>query len=278
MAENLRIGTCSWNYRCWVGLVYSKEYRTAVEYLKEYSKNYNTVEVDSSFYRIPSSEEISEYNETVGPDFRFTFKVPQSLTLTHLRNKAPDGSLQTNETFLSSELYRIFIQRLSPIAPKITAALLQFEYLRREKMSSLDKFLRVLEGFLSEIPRTVPIAIEPRNGNYLCNDYFAFIKENGLIHVFSEKQYMPSITTLYQKYGFLITSESVIRLLGGDRSEIEEKTGEQWDKIVEKRDKKAIVEMIREMLKRGIKVTVNVNNHYEGCAPLSIKSLLEEIG
>ena len=40
----LRIGTCSWKYPSWAGLVYSKP--AGINYLAEYARNYNSVDVD----------------------------------------------------------------------------------------------------------------------------------------------------------------------------------------------------------------------------------------
>jgi uncharacterized protein YecE (DUF72 family) len=64
--SNLRIGTCSWNYPSWVGLVYSQPKRTAVEYLHEYSRKYTTAEIDSWFYKIPTPAEVDAYGEEAG--------------------------------------------------------------------------------------------------------------------------------------------------------------------------------------------------------------------
>ena len=47
----LRIGTCSWKYPSWKGLVYSRA--TGIDYLSEYATRYNTVEVDQWFWALP---------------------------------------------------------------------------------------------------------------------------------------------------------------------------------------------------------------------------------
>ena len=45
------IGTCSWNYDSWIGLVYDRKAPYSAAYLNEYARKYPTVEVDSWFYR-----------------------------------------------------------------------------------------------------------------------------------------------------------------------------------------------------------------------------------
>jgi uncharacterized protein YecE (DUF72 family) len=89
----LRIGTCSWKYASWRGLVYSDA--PDINYLQEYAKRYNTVEVDQWFWslfgrdavRLPNPADTQAYRLSVPDDFRFSIKAPDSLTLTHLRKK-----------------------------------------------------------------------------------------------------------------------------------------------------------------------------------------------
>ena len=77
-----------------------------------------------------------------------------------------------------------------------------------------------------------------------------------------------------KQYKDSINTDVVIRLLGRGRTEIEKKTNEQWNAIVEpKPDKEAIVTMARDIAHRGHMVTINVNNHYEGSAPLTIEAM-----
>lgn len=67
-----------------------------------------------------------------------------------------------------------------------------------------------------------------------------------------------------------------MRLHGPDRQGIEERTGGLWGEIVDPKDDglKATVSIIGENAREGIRTVVNVNNHYEGCAPLTIQKLL----
>lgn len=277
--KNLRIGTCSWNYACWVGLVYSRKYHTPAEYLQEYALKYRTVEIDSSFYRIPSEKDVINYKTAVDNEFKFTIKAPQNITLTHARVKEKGTQLVPNTNFLSTEIFASFLDRLTPLSLNTTAIMLEFEYLKKEKMGSLELFLKALETFVERIPRVIPVAVETRNASYLCDEYFSFLKQYNIIHVFSEKQFLPPITTLHKKFSSYLTDTVIIRLLGGDRAAIEEKSNENWSQIVdEKHEKQAIAEMINDMLDSGKEVTLNINNHYEGCAPLTIEVMKKLLG
>ncbi len=59
------------------------------------------------------------------------------------------------------------------------------------------------------------------------------------------------------------------------RSTKEKISGENWNKIYISRDEelKEIIEMIKDLQNRGADVYLNVNNHYEGCAPLTIEKI-----
>lgn len=107
MTENRKIyiGTCSWKYPSWKGLVYSRA--KPANYLAEYSSKYNCVEVDQWFWSLfgasvvlPRADVVREYAASVPESFRFGIKVPNSITLTHHYNKGRKGPLIPNEHFV----------------------------------------------------------------------------------------------------------------------------------------------------------------------------------
>ena len=108
----LRIGTCSWKYPSWEGLVYSAA--KGINYLKEYANHYNTVEIDQWFWslfehekiKLPKAAEVNEYRNSVSDDFRFTIKIPNSITLTHYYKKTKTNQLMINPHSLSTTLFQ----------------------------------------------------------------------------------------------------------------------------------------------------------------------------
>ncbi len=268
----VKIGTCSWNYDSWVGLVYDRTERTAAEYLRQYCQKYRTVEIDSWFYKIPDRKEAVNYKSMVDSDFRFTCKVSNLITLTHLRNKTNDR----NPDFLSIELFKRYLDAVEPLIDRIDGIMFEFEYLNKQKMSGIEEFVNLMNDFMQKTPSGIPLAVEVRNKNYLTAKYFELLNAYGLIHVFSEKQYMPSVWSVYEQFQDYIQNASIIRLLGDDRKEIEELTKEKWDRIVKPKDGlRQVIGMINYMKNNGLKVTVNVNNHYEGSSPKTITRILE---
>ena len=86
---------------------------------------------------------------------------------------------------------------------------------------------------------------------------------------------MPPVGEVYKSFGYLIQDLAVIRLHGPDRKGIEKIANENWNQIYVNRDKKLndIIRMINELQNNEVDLFVNVNNHFEGSAPLTIKKL-----
>ncbi len=280
--NKLIIGTCSWKYDSWKGIIYPNEEN--INYLKEYSKHYKSVEVDQWFWslfnivKLPDKKTVDEYKKSVPEDFKFTVKVPNSITLTHYYSRNKSEPLKKNPHFMSVDLFEEFLQTMKPIKNQIGSLIFQFEYLNKQKMSSLSELQRHLHQFFTSLPADVPpMSIEIRNPNYLNTSYFRFLKDLELTNVFLQGYFMPPVVGIYNKYKEYIKGQTIIRLHGPDRSGIEKISGENWNKIYINRDEELndIVEMIKDLNKRGVDVYLNVNNHYEGCAPMTIEKVVK---
>ncbi len=266
----MKFGTCSWNYDSWVGLVYREPRKRAADYLAEYARAYDLAEVDSWFYKLPARREAEEYAAAVPRDFTFVCKAPRDISLTHFRS---DQDLR-NPAFLSAALYKQFLENIGPIARQTGAVVLEFEYLNKTKMPSRQAFMDRLGVFLSEVPKDIPLAIECRNGQWLDEAWFSFLARAGAACVLSEKQYLPPIADLASAFGRLLGPAVVVRLLGGDRKAMEEKTQNRWDEIVEPQPQlPRIAAALKDLAGEGRTVLVDVNNHFEGSAPKTIERL-----
>ena len=278
----LRLGTCSWKYDSWVGLVYS--HSNSKNYLYEYSRKFDTVEIDQWFWSLfppakavlPKNSIVEEYKKSVPDDFLFTIKVPNSITLTHFYKDIKEAELKPNPFFLSVELFDEFLNSIAPIRKQIGCLIFQFEYLNKQKMSSLSTFHLKFREFSNQLDKKIPqIGIELRNPNYLNEKYFNFLSDLDIAPVFLEGYYMPPIADVYQKFKKHINHLAVIRLHGPDRREIEKMANDNWNKIYINRDKElsSVIEMIKELQSNEVDLFVNVNNHFEGSAPLTINKI-----
>ena len=284
MAGNLHIGTCSWKYPSWEGLVYDSA--KPENFLKEYSRKYKSVEIDQWFWSLfgidkvvlPKSDVVEEYARSVPDNFRFVIKAPNSLSLTHLYKSHSAGKLVANPHFLSTELYKTFLDSLSGIHSQIGAISLQFEYLNKLKMPSPQLFFEQFVNFVEAVDTSIPLCIELRNPNFLNDNYFKTLNELKIGHTFCQGYYMPDIQEVYANHGHYLQGTSIIRLLGPDRQGIEKSTGKNWNKVVAPKDTEipGIARLVKKMVDQsGMDIYLNVNNHYEGSAPATIEKLLQ---
>ena len=282
---NLRIGTCSWKYESWRGLVYSNN--EELNFLQEYAGKYDTVEIDQWFWSLhgpdkvtlPRSEVVEDYRRSVPSHFRFTTKIPNSVTLTHHYRRNKNDPLIPNSYFLSADLFHRFMESIHPLADYLGPLMFQFEYLNKQKMHSQAEFQDRFESFILKCPKEYIYGVETRNPNYLNGSYFEFLNRNRLHHVFLQGYYMPSIVDVYAKHASGIRGTTVIRLHGPDRKSIERKSGGNWNRIIEPKDDEldAVAKMVENLIKSEVDVWLNVNNHYEGSAPLTIERIRERL-
>jgi uncharacterized protein YecE (DUF72 family) len=282
---SIKIGTCSWKYDSWRGIVYPDQGK--FNHLEEYAKHFNSVEIDQWFWslfgvdkiKLPDVKTVDEYLKAVPDHFLFTVKIPNSITLSHFYTHGkPKGSpLQPNPHFFSIDLFNEFLKRIQPLKDHIGVLMFQFEYLNKQKMASQGEFLQKFDQFIKQCPGEYNYAVETRNPNYLNERYFEFLNRYDLSHIFVQGYYMPHIMEVYKKHRDFIQKLSVIRLMGPDRKAIEKKSGNKWGAIVDPKDSELadIVTIIKELEERKIDVYLNINNHYEGSAPLTIKKIQE---
>ncbi|MFN2491503.1 MAG: DUF72 domain-containing protein [Pyrinomonadaceae bacterium] len=99
MAGELHIGTSGWHYKGWVGPFYPEKLPTK-EMFGFYAQHFDTVEINNSFYRLPSDTTFDSWRDKSPPNFRFAVKA--SRFITHMKKlKEPETS--TQKFFLGAE-------------------------------------------------------------------------------------------------------------------------------------------------------------------------------
>ncbi len=79
MTATIRIGTSGYSFRDWVGTVYPPGMKSG-DYLSHYAKMFDTVEINSTYYRIPSPFMFANMLKKVSRDFTFVVKMPKEMT------------------------------------------------------------------------------------------------------------------------------------------------------------------------------------------------------
>jgi uncharacterized protein YecE (DUF72 family) len=136
----IRIGTCSWADESLVKYWYPGEVRSAEERLRYYAERFGTVEVDSTYYRLPDESMVARWDERTPPDFVFHVKAFGMMTRhpVKLEQLPPDlreaagaderGRVERPTREFRAEVFARFRNALEPLrsAAKLGGTLLQF--------------------------------------------------------------------------------------------------------------------------------------------------------
>lgn len=205
--DGVYIGTSSWKYPGWIGLLYTRdryEYRGKLaearfkrDSLREYAEVFKTVCVDAAYYSFPTIQYLQGLAEQVPDDFRFGLKVTDDITIKRFANLARFGDRagKVNARFLNHDLFSTgFLGPCEHIRQKIGVIIFEFSKFHARDYSSGRQFLADLDAFLSELPEGWPIAVELRNRSWLVPDYFRCLSSHGVAHVFNSWTEMPAVS------------------------------------------------------------------------------------
>jgi len=256
-AYGIRLGTSSFTARGWEGTFYPEGMKPA-DYLNFYSRQFDTVEVDSTYYRTPSPAMVRRWYEQTPPDFLFALKVGQ--TITH-ENVMVDCDEELREFLAAASLLR---EKLGPL-------LLQFPYFNRQAFSSGADFLSRIEPFLKKLPEGFRFALEIRNKQWLSPRFADILRTRGVALTLIDHPWMARPEQVFGRIDPFTAGFTYIRFLG-DRKAIEEQT-ESWDKAIIPREKELAewVPVVRRAHERRIKIFAYANNHYAGHAPATLR-------
>jgi uncharacterized protein YecE (DUF72 family) len=260
MAEIL-LGTSAFTAAGWESSFYPEGMKPA-DYLHYYAGQFRTVEVDSTYYRVPSPTTAKRWYEQTPPDFLFSLKMVQ--TVTHEKVLAECGE-ECRQFFAAADLLR----------EKLGVILFQFPYFNKKAFPDGAAFLERLIPFVKKLPEGYPFALEIRNKNWLGPKFFDTLRERKIAFALIDHPWMPRPGEILSRFDAINSDFAYIRLLG-DRKGIEEKT-KSWDKVVVDRTVELAewVETVRKIHERRIKILAYVNNHYAGHAPATVRQLIE---
>ncbi len=143
------IGATGWGMKEWIGKWYPKGTKQK-DFLKAYGKQFNTIELNTTHYRIPNISLTEKWKSETPEDFVFCPKIPQ--TISHSR-----------EMGLNTDRIEIFSREIKNLEEKLGCCFLQMPpYFKSDRIA-------VLERFLSEWDNGIPLAIEIRHEDWFQN-------------------------------------------------------------------------------------------------------------
>lgn len=163
-ASRLYVGTSGWAYGAWGEIFYPKKVRSTYERLAFYSKFFNAVEVNYSFYHLPTPETCTKWAAAVPKGFLLAFKA--SRFITHIRR------LEGVE-----EAWGRFIANIRSIEDRLGPILFQFPASFRADEDRLARFLALLKRD-GRTPRTRPV-FEFRHRSWFSKATYSTLRKAG---------------------------------------------------------------------------------------------------
>ena len=242
----IHVGTMGWSYDFWAGNFYPPKADSG-EYLAEYAKRFNSVEVDNTFYRIPSSATVKRWYDQTPSGFVFALKFPRIIT--HVK------MLKNCEGETSA-----FIKSVSSLEDKLGPLLLQFP-----PAFGIAQF-PLLESFLYSLPSNHRIAVEVRNRELLNNEVYSVLKRRKVALAWVESALMPTADVM--------TADFLYVRWEGDRRKVNGLLGKvEVNKYAEI---KRWADRIGQLLDDGsMEVFGYFSKYYSGHPPTDAKQLLE---
>ncbi len=243
------LGCSGWSYDGWKGPFYPDGLDNKY-WLSYYSKIFDFVEIDSTFYRIPSTFMVSNWNKRTPDNFRFAVKFPKVIT----HDKALKGVEKDIEKFYDA---------MEPLYDKILVFLMQLP-----PSLQIAEGLDAIKNLRYTLDPSFRYAIEVRHSSWFNELFYNYLKEKNYCLVWSQQDILVTPPVL--------TSDFLYLRLIGDRS-IDER-----DFVKIKKDRTKEMQMWSNILKniqnneKDVKTAIiTANNHYAGFGPITAKLFAE---
>jgi uncharacterized protein YecE (DUF72 family) len=239
----VHVGTMGWSYGFWLGSFYPDGLKPK-DFLAEYSKHFDTVELDNTFYRIPSVSTSKAWKEQTPEGFLFSAKFPR--VITHIKMLQDcEGERDT------------FISRISQLQKKLGPLLLQFPG------SFGSKHLPLLQEFLPSLPKGFRYAVEVRNKSLRGEKLNSLLRENSVALVLAGQPVLEEE----------VTADFVYLRWEGDRSKVNGALGKIEVDRTEDTARWAV--QVKKFLDRQAEVFGYFSKYYSGYPPQDAEQLLD---
>ncbi len=247
------LGTSGFSYKDWVGSFYPVGMPRG-EWLTYYAREFDTCEVNSTFYAIPKSSSLKAMAEKTGEGFLFCFKANQEMT--HQRED-------------NASVFEAFCQVLEPIiaAGKLGCILAQFPYSFGFNHSNWD-YLRLFKERLGELP----LVIEFRNAQWLRSEVFDWLRQYKLGFCCVDE---PPLPNLLPPIAEATADIGYVRLHGRNSAKWwqHEQAYERYDYSYTPEELSEWLPKIQKLDSAAEKTFVFANNHWRGQAVSTIRQL-----
>lgn len=283
----VHLGTSSWSYPGWDGLVYADDYsetKLARDGLPAYAQHplLRAAGIDRTFYGPIAERDYRHYATQVPEHFRFLVKAPMAVTSSYMRND--DGTFADSPYFLDAEYTtnEFIAPCTAGLGVKAGPMVFQFPPQGREHTREPDRWINRLYRFLRELPPGFLYAVEIRDSALMTERFFKCLNETKVRFCVSGHAKMCApLEQIAAMQRTLAPGALVVRwnLHFGMRYEDAKARYEPFNRLVDPDldGRASIAEAVRAAVEGGFPAYVIVGNKAEGSAPLTIEALAAHI-
>jgi len=295
LPTDIRLGTSSWFFPGWRGLVYDGVHpQTALSKkgLAAYAQIplLRTVSLDRTFYAPITTVEYARYAMQVPDHFSFVVKAPALVCDAVMRDEQGRGKVP-NPHFLDPAIAarEFVVPCLEGLGTKAGPLVFQVSPLPRGLVDEATIVIERLAAFFAALPKELgrqrPIyALELRNAELLTPRLMRMLGEQGVRYCVGLHDRMPEVERQEKALEVLdggLPGDLVVRwnLHRGFLYQAAKQRYEPFDKLVDEdpESRRILARMAARAFKAGCRVWITANNKAEGSAPLSLLKLAGEI-
>jgi uncharacterized protein YecE (DUF72 family) len=181
MSDRVFVGTSGYNYPEWRGTFYPEKFSTN-KMLAFYAERFPTVEINYTFYRMPTEKLLQGWAEGTPVNFTFTLKAPRRIT--------HDSKLQRCEDLLQG-----FCRTARTLGPKLAVLLFQLP-------PNFKKDAAVLRAFLELLPEGTRAAFEFRHASWLDTETFDALRGRNIALCIADSEKMKTPVEVTADYAY----------------------------------------------------------------------------
>ena len=295
LPPGIRLGTSSWFFPGWRGLVYDRHYAEATlsrHGLAAYGEipMLRTVSLDRTFYAPIPAADYQRYARQVPDDFSFVVKAPAVVCDAQTRDEQGRGRV-ANPHFLDPSLAarEFIVPCLDGLGRKAGPLVFQISPLPRDLLEDAASLVERLAAFFGTLPDRLgsnrPLyALELRNGELLTPRLMKMLASAGVRYCIGLHDRMPEVErqeAALEVLDGLSPGPLVVRwnLHRGFRYQAAKQRYEPFDRLVDEDPETRLVlaRMAARAVAKGQPAWITANNKAEGSAPWSLLKLAEEI-
>ena len=255
----IRVGVAGWSYPDWEGIVYPASKAVGFDRLSYLARYFDTLEINTSFYRIPDPARAASWAQRVRDrsGFRFTVKLYQGFT--HRRQELRPGD---------EAAFRAVLDPLRE-ADRLGAVLIQFPYSFHPAPRNREVMEAIFETF-----RGYPLVVEVRHQAWAKEEFFRFLRSREVAFCNLDQ---PGVAHSLGPTEAVTSRVGYVRFHGRNARDWfrrEAGTSERYDYLYAEEELAPWADRIRRVAEQTADTFIIANNHFRGKAPLAALTLL----